>query len=142
MATLHHLQPTAEERRIADGARQVRHVFVRDLILDASIGVYERERAARQKVRINVDLKVREKEALRGDRLEDVVCYEKIVEGIRAILAKGHINLVETLAERIADMALSLADVLAVRVRVEKLNAIKEAASVGVEIERQRPGCP
>lgn len=115
----------------------VRHVFVRDLELGAKIGVHTFERATTQPIRLNVDLFVAD-EGSRSDQLGDVVCYEDIVEGIKRIVAAGHVNLVETLAERIAEMCLGDARVLNCRVRVEKLEVIAEAASVGVEIERAR----
>ena len=119
-------------------ARISRRVFVRDLVLGAKIGVYTHERAGTQPVRINVDLGVVDDGPL-DDRIERTVCYEAIVEGIKGLLAAGHINLVETLAERIADLCLADRRVREVRVRVEKLGAIPEAAGVGVEIARERP---
>ena len=125
--------------RIADAGRSVRHVFVRDLIVDAHIGVHTHERGTTQKVRINIDLSVPEPSTPLPDELEAVVCYEAIVRRIEAIVSAGHLNLVETLAERIATMCLEEQRVSAVRVRIEKLEAIPSAASVGVEIERLRP---
>ncbi|MBO6964609.1 MAG: dihydroneopterin aldolase, partial [Kordiimonadaceae bacterium] len=72
------------------------------------------------------------------DQIENVVCYNEIVLGIQRIISAGHIQLVETLAEKIAAMSLENAQVIKARVKVEKLEAVKEAASVGVEIERHR----
>ena len=123
---------------MADAAPSFRRLFVRDLVLGAKIGVHTHERADSQCVRINVDLSVAEGERPPSDRLDEVVCYEDIVEGIKAIVAAGHINLVETLAERVAAMCLHDARVVNARIRVEKLDVIPEAASVGVEIERPR----
>ncbi len=122
---------------LADAGRQVRHVFVRDLVRHACIGAFDHERGRGQPVRINVDMEVVD-DRDHGDRLDNVVCYKRIVEGIEAVLNAGHINLVETLAERIAAIPLADHRVRAVRVRVEKLSAIEDAASVGVEIERRR----
>ena len=93
----------------------------------------------RSRFRLNVDLFVAD-DGSRTDQLGDVVCYEDIVEGIKRIVAAGHVNLVETLADRIAEMCLGDARVLNCRVRVEKLQVIAEAASVGIEIERARAG--
>lgn len=124
--------------RIADAETGVRHVFVRDFDTDAHIGAYEHEKSATQPIRINVDLSVDESGNDLEDRLENVVCYDSIVAEIRVILAAGHVHLVETLAEQIADMALQDRRVISARVRVEKLRAIPEAASVGVEIERHK----
>ncbi|MBO6686743.1 MAG: dihydroneopterin aldolase, partial [Parvibaculum sp.] len=73
-----------------------------------------------------------------GDDLSNVVCYATVVDGIKAIVSEGHLNLVETLAERIAASCLEDERVRVALVRVEKLAVIPEASSVGVEIERVR----
>ncbi len=115
-----------------------RKVFVRNLELSAYIGVYENEQGSPQPIRIDLEIDVMEPSDPIGDRLEDVVCYNKLTQGIKAIIEEGHIKLVETLAERIADLALSHAMVNAVTVKVEKPNAIIEAAAAGVEIFRTK----
>jgi len=122
--------------RIADARHALRHVFVRDLVLTCSIGVHRHERIGRQRVRINLDLAVREETALLNDELENVVCYEKITDGVRRIVDREHVKLVETLAEDIATLCLGDRRVRSARVRVEKLDVFPDAASVGVEIER------
>ncbi len=121
----------------ADATRSVRHIFVRDYVVDAQIGVWEHEKDTHQKVRISVDLSVQEDTA-HNDQLGNVVCYNDIVLNIQKIISAGHINLVETLAEKIADMALEDMRVIGARVKVEKLEAVEGAASVGVEIERHK----
>lgn len=122
--------------RIADGRAGVRHVFVRDLLLTGSIGVHHHEREKAQRIRVNLDLAVSEGDEPLSDKLRNVVCYEKIIAGVQAIVGRGHVNLVETLAEDIAAMCLADARVRSVRVRVEKLDIVPDAQSVGVEIER------
>ena len=122
--------------KIANAARAIRHVFVRDLMLDAHIGAYKHEKGSAQPVRVNVDLTVAE--AAHGDDLKNVVCYATVVDSIKLIVAEGHLNLVETLAERIAASCLEDERVQVALVRVEKLAVIPEASSVGVEIERVR----
>ena len=121
--------------RIADARNAIRHVFIRDLVLACHIGVHRHEEAAAQRVRINVDLAVRDDTDLR-DELANVVCYERIGTGVRAIVTSRHIRLVETLAEEIAAMCLDDPRIRSVRVCIEKLDAFPDAASVGVEIER------
>ncbi|WCL55464.1 dihydroneopterin aldolase [Gimibacter soli] len=123
----------------ADATRGVRHVFVRDYETSAEIGVWAHEKGAHQRIRINVDLSVKETLEHHEDQLANVVCYNEIVKGIQTILEAGHINLVETLAERIADLCLVDLRVIGARVKVEKLEAVEGALSVGVEIERHRP---
>ena len=122
--------------RPAEAGQPVRRVFVRDLVLACSIGVYRHERDATQRVRINLDLAVPEDGGALDDDIANVVNYEDVVDRVRAAVARGHVNLVETLAENIAAVCLQDGRVGTVRVRVEKLDVFSDAASVGVEIER------
>jgi len=122
--------------RIADAGGRIRHVFIRDFMVDCSIGIYRHEKEHEQRVRINVDLAVQEGENPVDDSIQNVICYEQLAIGIETIIAQGHVNLVETLAEKIAAMCLQQREVLSARVRVEKLDILESAESVGVEIER------
>jgi dihydroneopterin aldolase len=120
---------------IASANAGVRHLFIRDLVLACRIGVREHEHEAPQQVRLNLDLGVREEREF-DERLERVVDYSALLERVRALVAAGHVELVETLAERLAELCLEDLRVRSVRVRVEKLDVVPDAASVGVEIER------
>ena len=73
-----------------------------------------------------------------SDELARVVDYEKLAERVRGIVASGHVRLVETLAERIAEVCLMDRRVHLARVRVEKLDIFADAVSAGVEIERRQ----
>jgi dihydroneopterin aldolase len=124
----------------------MRHVFLRDMVLPASIGIYPHEHAALQRVRINLDLGVEDDGArplsrvrVGRDELSRVVDYEKLANMVRDIVGAGHVRLVETLAERLAEACFADARVLIARVRVEKLDIFADAASAGVEVERRRP---
>ena len=114
-----------------------RRIFIRDLELSALIGVHPREKLEPQRVRINVELSVREEGEV-ADNIRNVVSYEAVIERIMRLVAQGHVHLVETLAERIAQACLADERVAGARVRVEKPDIIPNAASVGVEIERRR----
>jgi dihydroneopterin aldolase len=124
--------------RIADAQLAIRHVFIRNLELLAHIGIHGHEKGKMQPVRINVDLAVEDLAAIE-DRLDSVVDYGEITRKIRAIVERDHINLAETLAERIATVSFEDSRVKTARVRVEKLHALPGAESAGVEIERHRP---
>ncbi|HET6196017.1 MAG TPA: dihydroneopterin aldolase [Acetobacteraceae bacterium] len=120
-------------------------MFLRDMELAASIGVHPHEQAAPQRVRINVDLGVEDdgarplsRQRVGRDDLARVVDYETLAERVREIVASGHVRLVETLAERIAEACLLDRRVQLARVRVEKLDIFADATSAGVEIERRR----
>lgn len=125
-----------EPLKIADARQRIRHVFVRDLVLLALIGVHSHEIDRQQRVRINLDLAVREGEGGLDDNLANVVDYEHLVTGVQKIFDLGHVGLVETMAEKIAEMCLEDVRVRSARVRVEKLDIFENAQSVGVEIER------
>ncbi len=138
-----------EQPRIANAARALRHVFVRDMVLSARIGVYPHEHAAVQRVRVNVDMGVEDdgardvsRAAVGRDELARIVSYERVAVEVRRIVGAGHVNLVETLAERIAEACLADRRVLVARIRVEKLDVFPDAASAGVEIERRAATCP
>ena len=123
---------------VASARARVRHVFVRDLDLMALIGIYDHEKVKPQRIIVNVDLSVQEAEGPMSDDIDHVVSYEIVVKKIETIVAEGHVNLVETLAEKFAEACLRDKRVLAARVRIEKPDIIKNARSVGVEIERGR----
>jgi dihydroneopterin aldolase len=112
-------------------------VFVRDLVLAARIGVYQHEKLGTQRVRINLELSCTEHPAINDD-LNNVVNYAELVAQVRAMVDEGHINLVETLADRVAQICLGDRRVQTAKVRIEKLDVFSEAESVGVEIERAR----
>jgi 7,8-dihydroneopterin aldolase/epimerase/oxygenase len=123
--------------RTHDELAELDKVRVRDLVLPARIGVWSEERDITQKVRISVELSVKPK-AAHLDDLSAVISYDFIIDGIKAIVGKGHILLTETLAERIAGHCLSDARAVQVRVIVEKLDRIPGAA-LGCEIVRHQP---
>ncbi len=128
---------TVQPLHPAEPAGRTRQVFVRDLTLNFLIGVHRHERDGKQRVRINLDLTVEDTADGVDDKLANVVSYEDLVVNLRTLAASGHISLVETLAERVADLCLDDRRVRLARVRVEKLDIFADAASVGVEIERR-----
>jgi len=113
-----------------------RRVLVSDLILSCEIGVFPHEHGKKQRVRINLSLDIAAGGWPLEDRLAETVSYGDIIDGVKALVDKGRINLVETLAERVAALCLSDRRVRSCRVRVEKLDIYPDATIVGVEIER------
>lgn len=113
-------------------------ILVTDLIVPWRIGVRRHEEDRRQRVRINLELSVRAMPDPTKDDYRDVLCYEDIVERIREMASTGHVKLVETLAHRVAALCLSDPRAERVTVRVEKLDAVPDAGSVGVSLTRSR----
>lgn len=130
-------RPAAVPEAAAEPPAPTRRMFVRDLVLDCLIGVHRAERDGRQRVRINLSLDVQETGPAERDRLADVVNYDTLVVRIRDLARAGHVNLVETFAERVAAICLDDRRVRRALVRVEKLDVFEDSESVGVEIERK-----
>ena len=131
--------------RLADATRQLRHVFLRDMVLHAHIGVHAHEHGRTQRIRINVDLAVEDdgarpasRAAVGRDELPRVVDYETMAATVRRIVGLAHVALVETLAERLAEAYLHDDRVFIARVRVEKLDVFPDMEAAGVEVERRR----
>ena len=116
--------------------RDLYRIFLRGLELDARVGVHRFERERAQRVLLDVTLFATRSGGAKSDRLADVLNYERIVEAARALCAGKHINLLETLAERVAAACLAEPQVQGVRVSVAKPDIFPDVAAVGVEIER------
>ena len=128
---------TVHRLPFADARASLRHVFIRDLELNCLIGVHKHEQRKSQRVRINLDRAVQEETSPLADKRSEVVCYEDVANGIRGMLAQGHVNLVETLAERISDGICSeVPAITKIKVKVCKLAAFDNVLSVGVELEK------
>ena len=134
----------AEQRLQQSAPKSVAHesnvsdrVFVHDLVLDVEIGVYTHEKGVTQRVRFSVDVDLIPADALNDD-IRQAFDYDTIIKGIKAIIARGHINLVETLADEIATLCLAHPRAQSARVMIEKLD--KEPGAVGVEIVRAKAG--
>jgi len=111
-------------------------VRVLDLVLPARIGLWSEEQGVTQRVRFSVELSVYPTPKL-ADDFDYVISYDFIIDGIKAVLSEGHILLVETLAERIAQHCLSDRRAAQVRVVAEKLDRVA-GASLGCEIVRRQ----
>lgn len=124
---------------IAPIAPGCRRVLIRDVVMPCSIGVHAHEHDAKQRIRLNLELEVAEGMLPIADDLRNVVCYDEIIQAVRRIVDTGHVRLIETLAEKIAQLCLGDQRVRMVRVQVEKLDVYADVASVGVAIERLNP---
>ena len=120
-------------------AARPRKVFVRELELMAHVGVFEVEHRYEQRLVVSVELDVVDSYDGTSDRLADVLDYGAVVSSVQRIVDAEHVNLLETLAERIAQTWLDDPRVQAVRVRLEKPDVLPGCRSVGIEIERVRP---
>lgn len=120
------------------GLKPPRRVFIRDLEIMASIGVFEVEHRYEQRIVVSIDLDVTDTYDGVSERLADVVDYSAVVATIESIAHAGHVKLIETLAERFAGACLKDPRVQMVRVRIEKPDIMPSCRSVGIEIQRHR----
>jgi dihydroneopterin aldolase len=111
-------------------------IFVHDYVLEVEIGVHHHEKGVTQRVRFSVDIDIALDPKTLDDDIDQTLDYDYVIDGIKAIISRGHINLVETLAEDVAQHCVSHPRAQRVEVTVEKLD--KDPGAVGVRLVRQK----
>ncbi len=111
-------------------------VFLRQLQLNAVIGVYDWEREVRQPLRMDLEIATDVRRAAASDRIQDALDYHAVARRVTEYVADSEFQLVETLAERCADLILREFPASWLRLTLHKPDAVKNAASAGVVIER------
>ncbi len=130
---LSHLHPLVWNH---EDARDERSLFIRELVVPAHIGVYAAEQGRTQQLRFDLVVTLQPPFDWH-DRLDDVLNYDGLRQGILAIVGAGHINLLETLAERVVELCFGYAQVQALQLRISKLEAHSDCL-VGYETRRHR----
>ena len=115
-----------------------RRVFIEGFELIGSIGIYEHERRYEQRLVVSLDLEVADRYDGTSDELDGVYDYDHAIDAVRTTVASRHFNLLETLAESIADAILLHPDVRAARIRLAKPDVLIACRAVGIEIERRK----
>lgn len=113
-------------------------IFLRELKVETLIGVYEWEKRVPQTLQLDMEIALPNTRACQSDDIRDALDYSEIVRHIQSALSKHHFNLLEALAERIAQILLADFNVPWVKVSVAKLNAIRDSRMVGISIERSQ----
>jgi dihydroneopterin aldolase len=130
-----------EERAIASAPADPRdRISLRDHVVEADIGAFQQERGHTQRLQFNVVVEVRPLPKPLEDDVDRILSYDRITEAIAAELAAERLNLLETLAERIAERILHEPQAMRVFVRIEKLD--RGPGALGVEIVRSRASVP
>lgn len=126
-----------EERSLASASADPRdRISLRDHLVEAEIGAFQKERGHRQRLLFNVVVEVRPAPAPLDDDVDKILSYDRITEAIASELAAERLNLLETLAERVAERILAEPQAMRAFVRVEKLDI--GPYKLGVEIVRSR----
>ena len=117
--------------------RPVDHIFIRDFRLQTLIGFHRRERVVPQTIRLDLEIGLAGKAVFASDKVADCIDYDKVTTRIREI-ASEHVNLVETLAERVARLMLEEFGASWVKVSIAKLGILRDVGLVGVTVERSK----
>jgi dihydroneopterin aldolase len=111
-------------------------VFISDLDIDTVIGIFDWEREIRQTVRLNIEMNADIARAASTDQIDDTLDYKAVSKRMISFVQASEFGLVETLAERCAEIILNEFPVQWLRLRLDKPGAVRGSRSVGVIIER------
>lgn len=112
-------------------------IFLSGLTTECIIGIWDWERRVRQKVVVDVEMGADVRRAAQSDRIEDTLDYKRVAKRLLQFIGDSEFQLVETLAERIAELVITEFAVPWVRVRLNKQGAIRGSRDVGILIERR-----
>jgi dihydroneopterin aldolase len=111
-------------------------IFLREIRLDARIGIYKREKTITQTVELDLDIALPDDRVFTSGKVANTIDYAVVIERIRATLVEQHYGLVENLAEHVAQIILREFHAPWVRVSIAKIGAQRNTRRVGVVIER------
>ena len=111
-------------------------VFIEQLTVFTTIGVYDWEQGIQQKLVLDVEMAWDNRLAASSDDVKDCLSYADVSSAILTHLNGGRFALVERVAEEIADLLMNRFSSPGVRIKVSKPGAVAQAAQVGVRIER------
>jgi dihydroneopterin aldolase len=113
-------------------------ILIRDLRVEALIGIHKRERHVTQTLSIDLDIGLPSDAVFASDKVADTVDYEQVSIAIKALAASGHFRLVETFADRVAMLLIRDFAAPWVKVSAAKIGILPNAKFVGVSIERRK----
>ncbi|MFZ5592751.1 MAG: dihydroneopterin aldolase [Pseudomonadota bacterium] len=111
-------------------------IYLRDLRIETVIGVYEWERRIKQTIILDIEMGTDIRKAAQTDSLDDTLNYKAVAKRLIEFVGNSQFQLVETLAERIAEIVLGEFQVPWLRLQVNKQGAVRGARDVGIIIER------
>jgi len=113
-------------------------VYIRDLRIDAVIGIYEWEQRIRQQISVNIEMGWDNRKAAQSDDIKDTLNYKAAANLVKELVDKSEVQLVEALAENIAALLLEEMNIPWIKVSLGKPMAVTDSQEVGVTIERTR----
>ena len=110
-------------------------IIIKDLILLISVGIHKFEKLKKQNVKFNIE--ITSDPNLKPD-VKTIVNYENIINEIKKLTEKKHFELLESLSESIFDEIFKNKKIKKIKLKIEKLDIIKETSSVGIEVVKTK----
>ena len=113
-------------------------ILIKELILDLKLGYYNFEKDKTQKVKFSLEIDYEDKKPTNDKDIKSIVNYAHVVKLISKLAKNKHYNFLETLAEDVFDVLFKDKRIAKITLKIEKLEIIKECASVGIQITKKR----
>ena len=113
-------------------------ILIKELILDLKLGYYDFEKEKPQKVKFRLEIDYEDKKPTSDKDIKSIVNYDQVVKLITKLTKNKHYNFLETLAEDVFDVLFKDKRIGKIMLKIEKLEIIKECASVGIQITKKK----
>jgi len=113
-------------------------VIIKDLLLNFVIGYYSAEKAKKQNVKFNIELNYTDQKNLNDKDIKSIVDYGRIIKVIKNMTKNKHYNFLESLADDLFDELFKDERIDKIKLKIEKLEIIKDCSSVGIQISKKR----
>jgi dihydroneopterin aldolase len=113
-------------------------ILIKELTLDLKLGYYDFEKEKTQKVKFSLEIDYEDRKPTNDKDIKSIVNYGQVVKLITKLAKKKHYNFLETLAEDVFDVLFKDKRIGKIMLQIEKLEIIKECASVGIQITKKR----
>jgi len=113
-------------------------ILIKELTLDLKLGYYDFEKEKSQKVKFSLEIDYEDKKPTNDKDIKSIVNYGQVVKLITKLAKNKHYNFLETLAEDVFDVLFKDKRIGKIMLQIEKLEIIKECASVGIQITKKR----
>ena len=115
--------------------KYIRKIVIKDLILLISVGIHQFEKLKKQKVKFNIEITTDPN--LKPD-ITTIINYESVINDIKRLTRRSHFELLESLSETIFDEVFKNKKIRKIKLKIEKLEIIKETTSVGIEVTKTK----
>ena len=113
-------------------------ILIKELILDLKLGYYDFEKKEPQKVKFDLEVDYEDKKPTSDNDIKSIVNYGKLVKLIKKLTKNKHYNFLETLAEDVFDVLFKDKRIGKIKLKIEKLEILKDCTSVGIQITKKR----